>query len=354
MWSGRIESEGKTPEVATRQAGYVSAESSGAPSPDRQLRSARLKGALRRAPMSAWAMPTVWGQQQLGARCRRPGQHGPQRPTRSARSRRPRAATGGPHRRLDVSSFFPSLPPQPQSRVASPTVAHVLVIEDDADIRGLLVTSLADRGFAASSAATGMTGLNQALERSPDIVLLDLGLPDVDGLRVLSMLRAVSSVPVIIVTAQDDDRRVVQGLEAGADDYVVKPFTVDQLAARINAVLRRGAAAATTNPVLVVGELRIHLAERTVEFAGEPLELSRLEFDLLAYLAEHTGEVVSKRELLTEVWKQAYGGGEHSVDVHVSWLRRKLGETAAAPVYIHSIRHVGVRLAAPEITPAER
>ncbi len=226
--------------------------------------------------------------------------------------------------------------------------------EVSADIRTLLVTSLADRGFAASSAATGMTGLNQALERSPDIVLLDLGLPDVDGLRVLSMLRAVSSVPVIIVTAQDDDRRVVQGLEAGADDYVVKPFTVDQLAARINAVLRRGAAAATTNPVLVVGELRIHVAERTVEFAGEPLELSRLEFDLLAYLAEHTGEVVSKRELLTEVWKQAYGGGEHSVDVHVSWLRRKLGETAAAPVYIHSIRHVGVRLAAPEITPAER
>ena len=230
----------------------------------------------------------------------------------------------------------------------------ILIVEDEPSLGRQLKATLEGAGYAVDLATDGEDGHFLGSTESYDAAVLDLGLPDVDGLRVLSMLRAVSSVPVIIVTAQDDDRRVVQGLEAGADDYVVKPFTVDQLAARINAVLRRGAAAAPPNPVLVVGELRIHVAERTVEFAGEPLELSRLEFDLLAYLAEHTGEVVSKRELLTEVWKQAYGGGEHSVDVHVSWLRRKLGETAAAPVYIHSIRHVGVRLAAPEITPAER
>lgn len=227
-------------------------------------------------------------------------------------------------------------------------MAHVLVVEDDPDIRTLLVSSLADRGFAASSAPTGMTGLQQAMSADPDIVLLDIGLPDVDGLRVLGMLRAVSAVPVVIVTALDDDRSVVAGLEAGADDYVVKPFTVDQLIARIRAVLRRTSQAATPAQVLTVGELRIDPAQRRVLLAGQTVDLSRLEFDLLLYLAERAGEVVSKRELLNEVWKQAYGGGEHSVDVHVSWLRRKLGETAATPVYIHSVRHVGVRLAAPE------
>lgn len=225
-------------------------------------------------------------------------------------------------------------------------MTHVLVIEDDPSIRSLLVRSLSDRGLAASSSPNGLDGLRQAVDDAPDIVLLDLGLPDLDGQAILTMLRAVSEVPVIVVTAQDDDRQVVRALESGADDYVVKPFTVEQLVARIRAVLRR-AASPQGDPSLIVGELAIDPAARTVTLRGEPLELARLEFDLLHYLARRLGEVVSKKEILSEVWKQVYGGGEHTVDVHFSWLRRKLGETASAPVYLHSVRHVGVRLVDP-------
>lgn len=200
--------------------------------------------------------------------------------------------------------------------------------------------------MAVSSAHTGMTGLQRALDDNPDIVLLDLGLPDLDGHQVLTMLRAVRSTPVIVVTARDDDPSVVSALNAGADDYVVKPFTMDQLQARVRAVLRR-TGGEESQPVVTVGDLRLDPAARTAQLRGQPLELSRLEFDLLLLLAQRAGEVVTKREILAEVWQQVYGGGERTVDVHLSWLRRKLGETAASPAYLHSVRGVGVRLQAP-------
>jgi len=222
-------------------------------------------------------------------------------------------------------------------------VTHVLVIEDDPDIRRSLVRSLTDQGHAVSTAAAGMPGLQQAIDETPDLVLLDLGLPDLDGHEVLRMLRAVRDTPVIVVTAREDDPSVVAALDAGADDYVLKPFTAAQLQARIRAVLRRTHTDATEDAI-VVGELRIEPTSRQAFLRGEPLDLSRKEFDLLALLAARAGEVVTKREILAEVWQQVYGGGERTVDVHLSWLRRKLGESATEPVYLHSVRGVGVRL----------
>ena len=225
-------------------------------------------------------------------------------------------------------------------------MAHVLVIEDDPAIRSSLVRSLTERGHAVSSAPAGMPGLQQALDDQPDVVLLDLGLPDLDGHSLLTMLRAVSRTPVIVVTARDDDPSVVRALDAGADDYVVKPFGMDTLEARIRAVLRRAAADDPDAP-LQVGDLVVDAASRAATLRGQDLELTRREFDLLLLLVQRSGEVVTKREILAEVWNQPYGGGERTVDVHLSWLRRKLGETAAHPAYIHSVRGVGVRLSAP-------
>jgi DNA-binding response OmpR family regulator len=229
-------------------------------------------------------------------------------------------------------------------------VAQVLIIEDDPRIRPLLMRSLDERGHAVSSAATGMRGLAMAVELRPDLVILDLGLPDVDGTQVLQMLRAVSDVPVIVASARDDDPSLVGCLNAGADDYVVKPFTTDQLEARIGAVMRRAGGGTAARRTVVVGGLEIDSAARRASVDGVLLDLSPREFDLLRHLAERPGEVVTKRELLTEVWNQPWGGSDKTVDVHLSWLRRKLGESAAEPRFLHTVRGVGVRLSAPDQT----
>ena len=213
-------------------------------------------------------------------------------------------------------------------------------------IRSAMTRALTDLGNAVTTTDRGMPGLESAVDNPPDVVLLDLGLPDLDGLQVLAMLRAVSAVPVIIITARDDDADIVKALNGGADDYVVKPFGIEQVDARLRAVLRRSSSAVADGP-LVVGGLTIDPRTRQVSLDGLPIDLSRKEFDLLLVLAQHSGEVVTKRELLADVWRQTYGGGDRTVDVHLSWLRRKLGETAADPRYLHSVRGVGVRLAAP-------
>lgn len=230
------------------------------------------------------------------------------------------------------------------------TVAHVLVIEDDPAIRSSLIRSLTERGHAVTSARSGLDGLQQALDGAPDLVLLDLGLPDLDGHSVLSMLRAVRDTPVIIITARDDDPSVVKALDAGADDYVVKPFGTAQLEARMRAVLRRTGTDGVRES-MTVGDLTIDPGSREAVLRGELLDLSRREFDLLTYLAQRVGDVVSKRDVLADVWNQPYGGGERTVDVHLSWLRRKLGESAAHPVYLHSVRGVGIRLMEPTAAP---
>jgi DNA-binding response OmpR family regulator len=227
-------------------------------------------------------------------------------------------------------------------------VAQILIVEDDERIRSAMIRALRERGHAVSSAGTAMEGLRQAVEERPDLVLLDLGLPDLDGRELLRMLRAVSAVPVIVATARDDDDSVVQALDAGADDYVLKPFQAGQLEARIRAVLRR-AVGADSGPVPVtVGGLTVDPRSRRVTLDGHPVELAPKEFDLLAHLAARAGTVVTKRELLTEVWQLPYGGSDKTVDVHLSWLRRKLGESAAEPRLLQTVRGVGVRLAEPE------
>ncbi|WP_148204687.1 response regulator transcription factor [Acidothermus cellulolyticus] len=223
---------------------------------------------------------------------------------------------------------------------------RLLLIEDDPAIRTTLTRSLTEKGHAVASAPSAMTGLQAVVAEAPDLVVLDLGLPDLDGGTLIQMVRAVSKVPIIVATARDDEREMVRILDAGADDYVVKPFASDHLEARIRAVLRRTAADGAMPP-LVVGGLRIDRRSREATLDGRPLDLTRKEFDLLAYLAEHAGEVVTKRAILAEVWQQAYGGADKTVDVHLSWLRRKLGETALEPRYLVSIRGVGVKLVDP-------
>ncbi|MBO2446785.1 response regulator transcription factor [Actinomadura barringtoniae] len=224
-------------------------------------------------------------------------------------------------------------------------MASVLVVEDDANVRTALIRELSARAHVVRSVGTAMDALREVTQAPPDVVILDLGLPDLDGAEVLKMLRGVSDVPVIIATARDDEPEIVRLLNAGADDYLIKPFSAEHLVARLSAVLRR---AGRTGPTaeLRVGGLLIDLDRREVTLEGQSLELTRREFDLLAYLAARPGRVVARRELLAEVWRQAYGD-DQTIDVHLSWLRRKLGETAAKPRYLHTVRGVGVRLAEP-------
>ena len=203
-----------------------------------------------------------------------------------------------------------------------------------------------DKGYAVAAAHTAMSGLQLAVSEHPDVVVLDLGLPDLDGREVLRMLRAVSSVPIIVATARGTEADIVHALDAGADDYVVKPFGGGQLDARIRAVLRR-AAEPDEEAAIEVGGLRVDRRARQASLDDAALDLTPREFDLLHYLAVRAGAVVTKQELLVEVWQLPYGGADKSLDVHLSWLRRKLGETAQEPRYLHTVRRVGVRLAAP-------
>jgi len=225
-------------------------------------------------------------------------------------------------------------------------MVSLLVIEDDPGIRSAMVRSLTGRGYSVDCAPTGLAGLEAVIDQVPDLVLLDLGLPDLDGQQVLLRVREVSDVPVIVVTAQESDGSIVQALDAGADDHVVKPFGADHLEARVRAVLRRRELAASAEPVQA-GGLRIDPRCRTAELDGRALDLTRKEFDLLHLLAARQGQVISKRELMAEVWRLPYGGGERTLDVHLSWLRRKLGESGLRPRYVHTVHGIGIRLTPP-------
>ena len=229
-------------------------------------------------------------------------------------------------------------------------MAAIVLIEDDPRIRDSITRALIGRGHNVRSAGTALAGLQLVVEDLPDLVVLDLGLPDVDGRILLGRIREHAKVPVIVATARDDDAEIVRTLDAGADDYVVKPFSAEQLDARIRALLRRSKTEDGRGEY-VVGGLCIDLRTHTAVFEGDPLELTRKEFEMLAYLAARPTVVVTKSELMAEVWRQPEGGPDRTVDVHLSWLRRKLGETAAEPRYLRSIRGVGVRLVDPNTTP---
>jgi two-component system, OmpR family, response regulator PrrA len=227
-------------------------------------------------------------------------------------------------------------------------MVRVLLVEDDDAIRTSLGKSLTAAGHVVTAVAAGAEGVAVVARDRPDVLLLDLGLPDLDGRDVLAMVRAVSDVPVIVATARDDDASVVKLLDAGADDYVIKPFSSAQIDARIRAVLRRLGQDQQGESMVDLGALRIDPRSREVTVDGQPVDLTRKEFDLLFALSRRPGAVVTKRELLAEVWGLPWGGGDRTVDVHLSWLRRKLGETAAEPRFLHSVRGVGIKLAAPE------
>lgn len=226
-------------------------------------------------------------------------------------------------------------------------MASLVIIEDDLRVRTALSRALEQRGHVVVQAESAMTGLTLVMSQKPDVVVLDLGLPDLDGVELLRMVRSVSDAVVIVATARVSEEEIVLTLDAGADDYVTKPFSPDQLDARIRAALRRlGAIPGRTSDV-VVGGLRINARSREVSLDGRSIELARKEFDLLHYLASHEGQVISKKVLLAEVWHQPFFTTDKTVDVHVSWLRRKLGETADQPRYLFSVRGVGIKVVVP-------
>ena len=239
----------------------------------------------------------------------------------------------------------------PERTGPQPAGPSVLLIEDERSIAEPFATALARRGFRPSVAHTGAEAMELATTIRPEVVLLDLALPDVDGRDLCQRLRGSSDVPIIMVTASGTVVDRVLGLELGADDYVVKPFAVDEVVARIRAVLRRGRSA-TAGDELHVGELRIDLGARRVWRAQAEIELTRKEFDLLTRLARDAGRVVTRESLMADVWDMNWFGSTKTLDVHIAWLRRKLGDDPAAPEYIHTVRGVGFRLAADrELSP---
>ena len=215
-----------------------------------------------------------------------------------------------------------------------------VVIEDDEAISALVGAYLEQAGFDVVRECTGAGGLEAVDRRHPRLVVLDLGLPDVDGFELCQRLRRGGDVPILILTARDEEVDRVVGLELGADDYLTKPFSPRELVARVRAVLRRAEPAPPDVPVLELGTLRVDLRARRATLAGSPLELRTLEFELLAELARHPGHVVTRDRLLDRVWGVSFAGGTRTVDVHVAQLRKKLGR----PDLIQTVRGLGYRL----------
>ena len=221
-------------------------------------------------------------------------------------------------------------------------VVRVLLVEDDDAIADPLLRGLERESFVVERVATGADALAVGVGGRFDVVLLDLGLPDIDGYEVCRRLRASSSVPIIVVTARGEEVDRVIGLELGADDYLVKPFGFRELVARIRAVTRRSHVEQPVDDVVTVGELEVDLRSRRVRVAGTELELTRKEFDLLALLATDPGAIFTRDTILETVWDPHWYGPTKTLDVHVASLRKKLGD----PTLIETVRGVGLRLRA--------
>ena len=225
-------------------------------------------------------------------------------------------------------------------------MAKILLIEDDHRIRELVCDHLASEGHSVLSEATGMDGLQKATSENPDLIVLDLGLPDLEGIDLLKMLRSVTDIPVLVLTAREEEDVVLAAFGGGADDYVVKPVSGPQLSARVSALLRRTDTG--NNEKIVVGDLEILLGPRQATMNEVPLDLTTKEFDILVYLASRPGNVVSKEELHSAVWKTPGGSAGRTIDVHISTLRKKLGEKADdGKRYLHTSIGAGVKLESP-------
>jgi two-component system KDP operon response regulator KdpE len=231
--------------------------------------------------------------------------------------------------------------------VSTPAVAPlVLVIDDELPVLRFLRASLAAHGYRLAEARSGEEALREAAARVPDVVLLDLGLPDLDGLEVTRRLREWSAVPIIVLSARGQERDKIDALDAGADDYLTKPFAVGELLARLRVALRHAArGAAGDEPCVEVGELRIDLAARRVFVGGEEARLTRTEYNLLALLARHAGKVLTHRQLLKEVWGPGAVAQSHYLRVYMGQLRHKLERDPARPRYLLTETGVGYRLA---------
>jgi DNA-binding response OmpR family regulator len=219
----------------------------------------------------------------------------------------------------------------------------ILVVEDEESIASLLRAYLEREGYRVVRAAGGAAALEHVGRDDPRLIVLDLGLPDMDGLEVCRRVRAGSAVPIIMLTARDEEPDRVVGLEVGADDYVTKPFSPRELVARIRAVLRRAEGPVAADRALRLGDVLLRPGAREVEVSGRPVTLRAKEFDLLAYLMENKGVVISRERLLEQVWGMDFEGGLRTVDAHVAWLRRRL----QTPGVIQTVRGAGYKAVAP-------
>ena len=219
----------------------------------------------------------------------------------------------------------------------------VVMVEDEKQIRRFVRTALESDGIRVVEAQTGRQGLTEAATRKPDLVILDLGLPDLDGVEFIRDLRGWSSLPVIVLSARTDETDKIAALDAGADDYLTKPFGVGELLARVRAALRRHASR-TGEPVVCFGDVRIDLANRSVLRAGAPVHLTQIEHRLLATLAANAGKVLTHRQLLLEVWGPSYVEHAHYLRIYMSQLRQKLEVDPARPRYLLTETGVGYRL----------
>jgi two-component system KDP operon response regulator KdpE len=223
---------------------------------------------------------------------------------------------------------------------------RVLVVDDEPQIRRFLRLSLAAEGYAVFEAGTVADGLRAVLQDRPDLVILDLGLPDADGLSLVPQIRERGTTPILVLSVRDDDDDKVRALDAGADDYVVKPFSVPELLARIRTALRHQLHQQGSPPVVVVKDLRIDLASRQVTRGDEVVRLSPKEYAILAMLARHAGKVVTQPQILREVWGKIHEEDTQYLRVYVGQIRDKLGDDALAPRYLETLPGVGYRLQA--------
>jgi two-component system, OmpR family, KDP operon response regulator KdpE len=223
------------------------------------------------------------------------------------------------------------------------TGARILVIDDEAPIRRWLKVNLETRGYTVDTAETGEQGIKALENRRPDLLILDLLMPGMGGIDVVRKLRSVSTIPIIVLSAIGEEAQKVQALELGADDYMTKPFGMEELFARIRSLLRRAAGATSAAPVFVAGDLSVDFDRREVRLDGQPIKLTPTEYDLLKYMIEHAGKVLTHRMLLQEVWGQAYIDQAQYLRVFVGQLRKKIEKHPGRPRFILTDPGVGYR-----------